>query len=71
MFNLGDHVVVEGISQKGKNRCREHGVVWEISKVWGSQKLLVATDGTRYMRWVDGPDDPDFKIERKVIDGII
>lgn len=53
-------IKVEGISQKGKNRIKEHGDTWRIRETNKIAMLLEAPDG--YLRWMDHKDDPDFKV---------
>lgn len=63
----GEFVVVAGISQKGKNRVREHGAVWNVFKVHDNGNvMLMSTDGDAYFRWVEAQDDPDFDLLRIV-----
>lgn len=62
----GEFVVVEGISQKGKNRVREHGQVWKVRKVDENKIMLESTDGKDNWRWVDNLNDPDFELIRIV-----
>lgn len=62
----GEFVVVEGISQKGKNRVREHGQVWKVRKVDENKIMLESTDGKENWRWVDNLNDPDFELIRFV-----
>lgn len=65
-MGIGSLITVEGKSQKGKNRIREHGRVWKIRKVWGTHLLLESTNGDEYLRWVDGPHDEDFAVTGEV-----
>lgn len=63
----GEFVVVEGISQKGKNRVREHGAVWKVRKVHEHDGILLeSTDGKDNFRWVEHNEDADFDILRIV-----
>lgn len=54
---------LKGITQKGKNRIREHGELWSIEPIWekstplGHMLLEAKNDG--YLKW--GPL-PDFEI---------
>lgn len=50
-------VIVKGITLKGKNRIKEHGVIWDV--VDESDRLLLCSTVTKYLKW--GPD-PDFEI---------
>ncbi len=57
---------VQGISQKGKNRIREHGAIWKIVKELSEVCcldnnpgiLLESPDG--YQRWIRISEDKDF-----------
>lgn len=50
-------VIIEGVTQKGKNRINEHGNEWEILTQNGNQVLLKSkADG--YLKW---GYEPDFK----------
>lgn len=47
---------IVGLTQKGKNRIKEHGDVWRVIKVAeNGDKLLEAKDG--YLKWLH----PDFE----------
>lgn len=61
-MKVGSLIRVSGRSSKGKNRIREHGDTWKIRKVWGTHILVESTNGKEYLRWIDGPEDPDFAI---------
>ncbi len=63
ILHIGELVVVEGRSQKGKNRIHEHGAVWKCRRaMWNGKFLLESTDGKDNWRWVEWPDDPDFRL---------
>lgn len=62
-MNIGDKVIIEGISRKGKNRVREHGNVWEVTQM-NIKNFRLTSVSTKYIRWVDFIDDPDFKIKQ-------
>ena len=49
-FEIGDIVRVSGVSGKGKNRTREHGVDWVVKDAVGSD-LLLSSVQTGYLRW--------------------
>ena len=59
---------IKGVSQKGKNRIREHGKTWKVIKkdatvicrVNKPGMLVEAMDG--YQRWLILENDPDFLI---------
>lgn len=65
---LTARVTLEGISQHGKNRTREHGTDWEllekregVSALGGKTGLLLrAPDGD--IRWVAEEDDRHFVV---------
>ena len=70
-MNIGDIVIVEGISQKGKNRVRELGNEWKVIKV--SQNVLFSQEKCDWVlvapsfdspkfRWVKKFGDDDFRI---------
>lgn len=66
----GARVTLEGISQHGKNRIREHGTDWEllekreeVSALGGKSGLLLrAPDGDA--RWIAEEDDQHFQINQ-------
>ena len=65
---VGEFVVVEGKSQKGKNRVQEHGQVWKVRNVRDNGHILLeSTDGKDNWRWV-WTNDPDFDLIRIVSD---
>lgn len=47
-------VIVKGITLKGKNRVQEHGVIWDV--VDESDRLLLRSTATGYLKWGPGPD---------------
>lgn len=60
---VGDLLLVEGISHKGKCRVNEHGAIWKVIKVMDNGRCLVeSTDGKSYWRWVDAPTDQHFNL---------
>jgi hypothetical protein len=72
---LGKEIKLIGITQKGKNRVREHGNIWvvlaEVDRVLFSPNnpgpwLFVAPPGKDYnhkdSRWVHLTHDPDFQV---------
>lgn len=69
-------LLLEGISQHGKDRIREHGAEWRM--VWTSPSIqasshahlkgpfaTVMSERTGERRWVSLTDDPDFSIMTK------
>jgi hypothetical protein len=71
---VGELVEVRGISQHGKIRVREHGVIWKVSKVVVGDVLgimptgsilLESMNGSNYLRWVK-PNDEHFDLIRVV-----
>ena len=70
MFNVGDKLILRGISRHGKNRIAQHGINWEVrdksntvafTTQPGPFLLLHSPDGD--MRWIAAKDDPNFAIE--------
>lgn len=66
-FTIGQSVTLKGVSQKGKNRVREHGPVWTVvdisqtvrfSDVPGPWLLLSSPDTC--IRWFNPRQDKDF-----------
>ena len=63
---VGEFVLVEGKSQKGKNRVREHGAIWKVRNVRDNGHILLeSTDGKDAWRWV-WENDRDFDLIRIV-----
>ena len=75
MSLLGNKIILRGISQKGKNRVREHGETWFVLAetdviLFSPSKqgpwLFVAPPNRTMMdkssRWVHLHTDPDFKV---------
>lgn len=69
-------LLLEGISQHGKNRIREHGAEWRmVAKLPSIQAAShaslkgpfasVVSERTGERRWVSLTDDPDFSIMTK------
>ena len=74
IFWKGDIVEIRGISQLGKNRIREHGVIWKVSNIVvkdmlgimpAGSILLESMDNKDYLRWCQ-PNDRHFHIVRIV-----
>jgi hypothetical protein len=63
-MNIGDIVKVKGVSQKGKNRVKEHGEEWEVFGFNEFMKRIgLKSVKTKYRRWVDTIEkDEDFEI---------
>jgi hypothetical protein len=76
MSLLGKNVRLTGVSQKGKNRVRENGSVWQV--LAETDVILFAPDKTgpwlfvappgktmhdKSSRWVHLREDPDFRVE--------
>jgi len=71
-------LILEGITQKGKNRIRENGPMWEIhartEKVLFNPEpgpwLFIAPVGlgqlAKQSRWIKEVNDVDFKIVSKI-----
>ena len=75
MSLLGKQIKLKGISQKGKNRVREHGSDWTVFAETdhvlfqpndGGPWLFVGPVGTaqggKASRWVRSFDDADFQV---------
>jgi len=69
-------LLLEGITQHGKNRIREHGSEWRIVATLPSIQaashaslkgpfVSVISERTGERRWVSLTDDPDFSIMTK------
>jgi len=69
-------LLLEGISQHGKNRIREHGAEWRMVATLPSIQApshthlkgpfaSVVSERTGDRRWVSLTDDPDFSIMTK------
>ena len=69
-------LLLEGISQHGKNRIREHGAEWRVVATLPSIQASshaslkgpfasVVSERTGERRWVSLTDDPDFSIMTK------
>ena len=67
-------IIVEGISQKGKNRVREHGSEWIVDSehetiLFNDEKgpwyhIYSVNDKNKdYSRWINKNNDKDFKIK--------
>lgn len=56
---MSEIVTVEGVTQKGKNRVREHGSIWTVERRLLDNVLLKAGDG--YLKWMM----PDLSISEK------
>lgn len=70
--SVGDKVRVEGISLRGKNRVREHGEIWTVTKdVNGDLLVRCECSHTRsstepwlrcWLRWIFKATDHDFRV---------
>lgn len=80
MTLLGKKITLKGISQKGKNRVREHGETWAVLAetdriVFSPSKagpwLFIAPPGKdmhdKASRWVHATADPDFSIKEMIL----
>lgn len=56
----GDIIRLEGVSLLGKNRIREHGPLWKVSKDTGTM-MLMESIRTGYWKWMEKEEDKDFK----------
>ena len=68
----GTTITLKGITQKGKNRVREHGALWIVvddSKTRRGNEVLIesvtGTDG----RWIKMENDPNFEVTVTTQDG--
>lgn len=52
-------LTLRGLTLKGRNRIREHGIDWELLDCKDSRFLLVSGEE---MRWIAARDDRDFEI---------
>lgn len=69
MLKMGSHLVLDGITQLGKNRINEHGNLWNVIGVSAAVKALNNLPGVLiqsfkdgYVRWIGADTDSDFKI---------
>ena len=78
-LEIGDWILLEGISRHGKNRIAQHGDVWNVIETDGacpgisvrSKNRTFNTGGSGDNKWIhDGrwidPNDFDFKIVKKL-----
>lgn len=76
MTYLAKRIQLTGLSQKGKNRVREHGPVWHVLAetdvvLFAPTKkgpwLFIAPDGatmdSKAARWIHSSNDLDFSIK--------
>jgi hypothetical protein len=68
-INVGDRIVVIGISLKGKNRVKEFGDEWEVTKIANDAVCLLSpgpflfVEGKKkWFRWISKENDFHFKI---------
>ena len=71
-MEVGKKVKLTGITQHGKNRVREQGEIWEVTRLSprvafktrapGPFMLLQATESIN-MRWVSTINDDNFSVE--------
>lgn len=67
-MNIGQTIKVRGLSQKGKNRIREHGNVWTIIQISETVRfssdigpwLLLRSLNGNSIRWMKETNDKDF-----------
>lgn len=59
-IEIGNTVIVEAVSGKGKNRIREHGDKWRVVDK-RENGISVKSESTRFMRNIH-KDDSDFTI---------
>ena len=55
-------VTLQGITRHGKNRIHEQGNTWIVIKVDNNAVLLESTINPDWLRWLDLPDDKNFRI---------
>ena len=73
MSLLGKKIKLTGITQKGKNRCRDWGQIWTVFAetdrvIFSPSKpgpwLFISPEGQdqnhKASRWIHGQNDPDF-----------
>lgn len=69
MENVNEKIQLDGISQHGKNRIREHGGIWTVVRRSSSVTCLESEPGvfvrsskTGDTRWIKSVNDPHFKV---------
>ena len=70
-FKLNQKIKLKGLTQKGKNRIKQHGDTWKIIVCFSKSLSLESLNDTfrlpngrmiRDGRWIDIPEDHDFEI---------
>lgn len=51
-------VTLKGVTQKGKNRIREHGSIWRVLDRLDDGNILFQSVSDGYMKWLK----PDFEV---------
>ena len=69
MIKMGSHLILEGLSQLGKNRINEHGNNWCVIGVSAMVKALNDSPGVLlqsikdgYVKWMGRDSDSDFNV---------
>lgn len=75
MTHLGKNIQLKGLSQRGKNRIREHGNVWTVlaetdhvlfspndSSLWLFIVPIGGSQNDKASRWIRFENDKDFTI---------
>lgn len=70
-MKLGTRFILTGKTRHGKNRVREHGTVWEVTRhneinyPHTAHKTEIRSVLTGARRWVRIGNDPDFSFEEE------
>jgi len=69
MIKMGANLILEGLSQLGKNRISEHGDKWTVTGFSVNVKalnnaagILIQSLKDNYVRWMGANSDSDFKV---------
>ena len=78
-MNVGDTLSLSGKTKHGRNRVREQGALWKVTRLTRTKRhsihpegtsivLLRALDNAKHWRWIKEENDINFSVE--VTDGI-
>lgn len=64
-------ILLNGLTQKGKNRIRENGEEWTVVEIRQSVLftsepgpwILIESNKTKHIRWIHSTHDKDFSIK--------